>query len=44
MLSGLQMLMLGLLAEYFARILEEVRPRPRYIIERMSPELTGLVY
>jgi dolichol-phosphate mannosyltransferase len=42
-LGGLQMLMLGLLGEYFARMLDEVRPRPRYIIERMSPELMGSV-
>jgi dolichol-phosphate mannosyltransferase len=43
MLGGMQMLMLGLLGEYFVRMLDEVRPRPRYIIERMSPELAGLV-
>lgn len=36
-LGGLQMLMLGILGEYFARMLDEVRPRPRYIIERMAP-------
>ncbi len=42
-LGGLQMLMLGLLGEYFARMLDEVRPRPRYIIERISPELVGPV-
>jgi glycosyltransferase involved in cell wall biosynthesis len=41
MLGGLQILMLGILGEYFARMLDEVRPRPRYIIERISPELTG---
>jgi hypothetical protein len=40
-LSGLQMLMLGVLGEYFARMLDEVRPRPRYIIERISSTLTG---
>src|SRR5262249_14070291 len=40
-LGGLQILMLGVLGEYFARILDEVRPRPRYIIERISPELAG---
>jgi dolichol-phosphate mannosyltransferase len=42
-IGGAQMLMLGLLGEYFARMLDEVRPRPRYIIERMSPELADLV-
>ena len=42
-LGGLQMLMLGMLGEYFARMLDEVRPRPRYIIERMSPRLTGTI-
>jgi polyisoprenyl-phosphate glycosyltransferase len=41
-LGGLQMLMLGVLGEYFARMIDEVRPRPRYIIERISPELVGL--
>jgi glycosyltransferase involved in cell wall biosynthesis len=40
-LGGLQMLMLGVLGEYFARMLDEVRPRPRYIIERMSSTLTS---
>jgi hypothetical protein len=35
--------MLGVLGEYFARMIDEVRPRPRYIIERISPELVGLV-
>jgi polyisoprenyl-phosphate glycosyltransferase len=40
-LGGLQILMLGVLGEYFARMLDEVRPRPRYIIERMSPDLVG---
>jgi polyisoprenyl-phosphate glycosyltransferase len=43
-LGGLQMLMLGLLGEYFARMLDEVRPRPRYIIEHISPELLGLAH
>jgi dolichol-phosphate mannosyltransferase len=42
-LGGLQMLMLGMLGEYFARMLDEVRPRPRYIIERMSPSFAGAV-
>jgi len=40
-LGGLQMLMLGILGEYFARMLDEVRPRPRYIIERMAPRFNG---
>jgi dolichol-phosphate mannosyltransferase len=44
MLGGLQVLMLGVLGEYFARMLDEVRPRPRYIIERISPELSGRHY
>ena len=35
-IGGLQMLMLGMLGEYFVRMLDEVRPRPRYMIERMS--------
>jgi glycosyltransferase involved in cell wall biosynthesis len=43
MLGGLQMLMLGVLGEYFARMLDEVRPRPRYTIERMSSSLRGPV-
>jgi glycosyltransferase involved in cell wall biosynthesis len=42
-IGGLQMLMLGMLGEYFARMLDEVRPRPRYIIEHMSSGLTGVV-
>jgi len=41
MLGGLQILMLGVLGEYFVRMLDEVRPRPRYIIERISPELAS---
>ena len=35
------MLMLGTLGEYFARVLDEVRPRPRYIIERVVPRFVG---
>jgi polyisoprenyl-phosphate glycosyltransferase len=35
-IGGLQMLMLGMLGEYVVRMLDEVRPRPRYMIERMS--------
>jgi glycosyltransferase involved in cell wall biosynthesis len=43
-LGGLQIVMIGVLGEYFARMLDEVRPRPRYIIERISPELGGPPY
>lgn len=41
LVGGLQMLMLGTLGEYFARVLDEVRPRPRYIIERVVPRFVG---
>ena len=42
-IGGLQMLMLGMLGEYFVRMLDEVRPRPRYMIERMSFGYTGAI-
>jgi glycosyltransferase involved in cell wall biosynthesis len=37
--SGTQMLSLGIMSEYIGRIYEEVKHRPRYIIEDLSPEL-----
>jgi dolichol-phosphate mannosyltransferase len=43
LVGGLQMFMLGFLGEYIARVLDEVRPRPRYMIEKMSPSLVSLL-
>ena len=34
-LSGIQMLMLGIIGEYLWRTLEQVRKRPSFIIERI---------
>jgi polyisoprenyl-phosphate glycosyltransferase len=34
MLSGVQLLMIGVLGEYLGRILEEARNRPLYVLER----------
>jgi len=44
-LGGLPMAMLtlGVLGKYFARMLDEVRQRPGYAIERMSSTLRGPV-
>lgn len=41
MIDGLQLLMLGLIGERFARVLDEVPPRPRYIFGRMSLEFVS---
>lgn len=34
LIGGIQMLMLGILGEYLWRAYDEMRPRPRYVIER----------
>jgi dolichol-phosphate mannosyltransferase len=39
-LGGIQLISIGILGEYIGRIYEEVRQRPRYIIERSE----GLEY
>ncbi len=38
--SGTQLLSLGILSEYIGRIYEEVKRRPRYVIDRTSPGLS----
>lgn len=38
-LSGVQMLMMGVLGEYLWRALDEARGRPRFLIEASTPEL-----
>ncbi len=42
-LSGTQMLMIGILGEYLWRTLREARRRPRYLIEQATAPLTGEV-
>lgn len=41
LLSGLQMIMLGIIGEYLWRSLDESRKRPRYAIERSSEQTKG---
>lgn len=41
--SGVQMLMMGVLGEYLWRALDETRRRPPYIIEDLSNDITGSV-
>jgi polyisoprenyl-phosphate glycosyltransferase len=38
LLSGMQMLMMGVLGEYLWRALDEARRRPRFLIEESTPE------
>jgi len=40
--GGIQMLMMGLLGEYLWRSLDETRQRPRYLIERGTPDISDL--
>ena len=37
-MGGMQMLMMGVLGEYIWRALDESRRRPRYLIEKMTPQ------
>jgi dolichol-phosphate mannosyltransferase len=37
--SGTQLLSLGILSEYIGRIYEEVKRRPRYVVDRASAGL-----
>ena len=38
LLGGIQVLFLGIIGEYLGKIYEEVKDRPRYIIEKHSPK------
>jgi polyisoprenyl-phosphate glycosyltransferase len=42
LLSGVQMLMIGVLGEYLWRNLEETRRRPRFVVEQVVEGLTAL--
>ena len=39
LLSGVQILMIGVLGEYLWRNLEETRRRPRFVVEQVIEEL-----
>jgi glycosyltransferase involved in cell wall biosynthesis len=39
MLGGVQLLCIGMVGQYLAKIYAETKARPRYIIEKISPEL-----
>jgi glycosyltransferase involved in cell wall biosynthesis len=40
-LSGIQLLFIGVLGEYLARVYDEVKGRPPYIVAEVSPPLNG---
>jgi dolichol-phosphate mannosyltransferase len=42
MIGGVQMIMLGVLGEYLWRAYDEMRPRPRYVIEKSTISGQGM--
>jgi dolichol-phosphate mannosyltransferase len=42
-LGGIQLISVGVLGEYIGRIYEEVRQRPKFIVDRTAGLLTGAI-
>ncbi|MDQ6973861.1 MAG: hypothetical protein Q9M10_03170, partial [Mariprofundaceae bacterium] len=40
-ISSLMMLALGIIGEYIAKIYEEVKGRPRYIVSKITPNIAS---